>query len=211
MNHKHRSSVLMDFRCLLVTFSSNMLKSGLVWSWFGQISYSGLHFVLYDSGLLLNEPWIPHADFADFGGHSPLCSVAAQIWTVSKHEQDEIQVLSSSLGDTFSCGSGRGAKSSWTISPTGLLHLSYMQQMVGCKIPLSPLELQRAQNMHHWGRFSEREIIQCRVPVVNLDFININQCSERVTQVFNNFLIHPLGLHILFLVSLEEQRFYYLR
>lgn len=46
---------------------------------------------------------------------------------------------------------------------------------------------------------------------MNLDFININQCSERLTQVFSNYLIHPLGLHFLFLASLEELRFYYLR
>lgn len=79
---------------------------------------------------------------------SLLCS-CSDLNKVSKPKQDETQVLNSSLGDTFTCDFGRGAKSSWTILPIGLLHLSYMQQMVGCKVPLSPLELQRAQNMQH--------------------------------------------------------------
>lgn len=48
---------------------------------------------------------------------SLLCS-CSDLNKVSKPEQDEIQVLNSSLDDTFTCDFGRGAKSNWTISPT---------------------------------------------------------------------------------------------
>lgn len=77
-------------------------------------------------------------------------------------------------------------------------------------IRFSSLQTHRAHNMHCWRRLRPREIIQCRILVQSLDFININQ--KELPKLFNNCLMHPLGLHwFCFISSKLIYLFYCLR
>lgn len=67
-----------------------------------------------------------------------------------------------------------------SLCPAGLLHLFQIPADGGLQV--SHLTTGKGD-----GRgFRPREIIQRKIPVVRLDFKNINQFLERVTKLFNN-------------------------